>query len=31
MPPNEVPAFEAKYEASVKRGWVQPPKPAVAQ
>ena len=31
MPPAQIPAFEAKYEASVKRGWVDPPKPAVQQ
>lgn len=31
MPPAQIPAFEAKYEASVRRGWVDPPKPAVAQ
>jgi hypothetical protein len=31
MPAAEIPAFEAKYEAGVKRGWVQPPKPAGQQ
>jgi hypothetical protein len=31
MPPAEIPAFEAKYEASVNRGWVQKPKPAAQQ
>lgn len=31
MSPDDIPAFEQKYSASVKRGWVQPLKPAAAQ
>lgn len=31
LPPSEVAAFESKYEAAAKRGWVEPPKPAAAQ
>ena len=31
MPPQDIPAFEAKYKASVARGWVPPLKPVGAQ
>jgi hypothetical protein len=31
MPPQDIPSFEAKYKASVARGWVPPLKPAAQQ